>query len=276
MIKLIALDLDGTLMSPDHLTVSSANREALRLAHENGIKIAISTGRTLAIMGDICEQVPEVDYIMYSNGACVFDRKENRNIYTNLMSSELSNEILSYLEDKHCFYEIYAAGRSYAQEDKGDYFIYDVLPKKFLDDVLSKMVIVKNAKEELKNEGIEKITIYSRFEDVFNEVSEHFGAMTDKIYTTSSIKGNCDMTKKGVDKGTALDGMCKVLGITADEVMAFGDAGNDCPMLEYAGYSYAMANGSDECKASAKFETKSNADDGVAFAILNILEKSNS
>lgn len=268
MIKLIVLDLDGTLMSPDHLTVSEANRMALKLAHEKGIKIAISTGRTLAIMGDICEQVPEVDYVMHSNGACVFDRKENKYIYTNLMDSELSNEILSYLEDKPCFYEIYAGGKSYAQEDKGDYFIYDILPKKFLDDILSKMELVKNAKEELNNIGIEKITIYSRFEETFKEVTEHFGKMTDKIYTTSSIKGNCDMTKRGVDKGTALDGMCKKLGISADEVMAFGDAGNDCPMLEYAGYSYAMANASDECKASAKYETKSNAEDGVAWAIL--------
>lgn len=268
MIKLVVLDLDGTLMSPDHLTVSEANRNALRLAHEKGIKIAISTGRTLAIIGDICEQVPEVDYIMYSNGAGVFDRKDNKNIYTNLMSNELSNEILSYLEDKKCFYEIYANGKSYAQEDKGDYFIYDILPKEFLDDVLSKMEIVKNAKEELNGAGIEKITIYSRFPEVFNEACEHFTKMTDKLYTTSSIKGNLDMTKKGVDKGTALDGMCKALGITADEVMAFGDAGNDCPMLEYAGYSYAMANGSDECKASAKYETKSNAEDGVAYAVL--------
>ena len=75
----------------------------------------------------------------------------------------------------------------------------------------------------------------------------------------------------GVNKGAALDGMCKALGITADECMAFGDAGNDCEMLEYAKYSFAMANGTQECKQSAKYETKSNAEDGVAHGIMRYL-----
>ena len=69
MIKMIALDLDGTLMYTDHMTVTENNRRALKHAHEHGSKIAISTGRTLAIIGDVCEQVPEIDYIMFSNGA---------------------------------------------------------------------------------------------------------------------------------------------------------------------------------------------------------------
>lgn len=57
-----------------------------------------------------------------------------------------------------------------------------------------------------------------------------------------------EFTAKGVNKGTAINGMCNVLGITADECMAFGDAGNDCEMLKYCKYSFAMANGTDECK----------------------------
>ena len=52
-VKIITLDLDGTLMSPDHLTVSQENKDALRAAHEKGVKIAVATGRTLAIMGDV-------------------------------------------------------------------------------------------------------------------------------------------------------------------------------------------------------------------------------
>ena len=75
MVKLIALDLDGTLMSADHMTVTQKTKEALRLAHDRGAKISIATGRTLAIIGDVCEQVPEIDYIIYSNGAGVYDRR---------------------------------------------------------------------------------------------------------------------------------------------------------------------------------------------------------
>lgn len=272
MIKLICLDLDGTLMSTDHLTVSEENKKALKMAHDRGVKIAISTGRTLAIMGDVCEQVPEVDYVIYSNGAAVLDRKTNENIYTSYMSLELSKGLLEYLEDKPCFYEIYSHGKSYCQRDKGDVFDGGVLPQAFIDEVIKNMVVVENAVEELGDKEIEKMSVFSLDDALYNEIKEHLEGI-DELYTTSSISYNIDMTKRGVDKGTAVDGMCKKLGFEPSEVMAFGDAGNDCPMLEYAEYSYAMANGSDECKAAAKFETKSNAEDGVAFAINEYFSK---
>ena len=69
------------------------------------------------------------------------------------------------------------------------------------------------------------------------------------------------------NKGSALLGICENMGITSDEVMSFGDAGNDCPMLDFAKYSFAMENGTDECKAHAEFVTKSNGEDGVAVAV---------
>ena len=80
MIKLIALDLDGTLMYTDHITVTEENRAALKKAHEKGASLAVATGRTLAIIGDVCEQVPEIDYVIYSNGAAVYDRRQSKNI----------------------------------------------------------------------------------------------------------------------------------------------------------------------------------------------------
>ena len=77
MIKMIALDLDGTLMYTDHLTVTDGNKNALKYAHDKGSKIAVATGRTLAIIDGVFQQVPEIDYIIYSNGAGVWDRNKN-------------------------------------------------------------------------------------------------------------------------------------------------------------------------------------------------------
>lgn len=266
-IKIIALDLDGTLMSADHLTVSEANRTAIKQAHENGVKIAISTGRTIAIMGDVCEQVPEVDYVMYSNGAGVMDRRTGKNIYTNFMSREFCGGVLDYLNTMPAFFEVYVDGKSYAQENKAEFFIDDALPKEFVESLIGKMEICSDVKSAVSGRDIEKITVYSKIPEAFDELWEHFSAMSGKIYLASSIAGNMEITRAGVDKGSALDGMCKALGISPDETMAFGDAGNDCPMLEYSKYSFAMENGSDECKASAKYITKSNINDGVAYAI---------
>ena len=78
MIKLIAMDMDGTLLSPDHKTVAEADKSALIKAHESGIKLAVSTGRTLSTVGDICSQIPEIDYIIFSNGAGIYDRSADK------------------------------------------------------------------------------------------------------------------------------------------------------------------------------------------------------
>ncbi len=75
------------------------------------------------------------------------------------------------------------------------------------------------------------------------------------------------MTAKGVNKGAALDNLCKAINFTPDEIMSFGDADNDIEMLQFSGCGIAMANASEECKRAAKYETLSNAQDGIAAAI---------
>jgi hypothetical protein len=265
-VKIIALDLDGTLMSPDHMTVSARNREALKKAHDKGITIAIATGRTIAIIGDVCEQVPEVDYIIYSNGASVLERKTGKNIYTNLMDWDFCEKVIDYLDEKPAFYEIYINGKSYVKPSKAEHFISDRLPKEFVDSLLGSVTPCENIKEALAGKSIEKITLYTKEQEAFDEMWEHFSKM-DCINLASSINGNMEMTKFDADKGNALKGLCDTLGIKPEEAMTFGDAGNDCGMLKFAGYSFAMENGEDICKQTANYVTKSNANDGVAVAI---------
>ncbi len=267
MIKLILLDLDGTLMSPDHLTVSEENKKALRRVHDMGVKIAICTGRTLAIIGNVCEQVPEVDYIIYSNGAGVYDRRNKNVIYTNLLSWELSEKMIDYILSKNAFLEIYVSGKSFVQEDRAKYFGGGILPQVFIDAILDRMEACDDVKKFVQGHEIEKITLYPENTQLQNEMWEHFKKMSDEVSLASSLPCSMEMTKAGVDKGKALASMCDILGLTPDECMCFGDAGNDIPMLRYAAYSFAMANATEECKAAAKYQTKSNAEDGVARAI---------
>lgn len=270
MIKMIALDLDGTLMFTDHTTVTQANRKALKSAHDKGARLTISTGRTLAIIGDVCEQVPEIDYIMYSNGAGVFDRKTGEVIYKNFMSYDFCRDILKWLDTLPAFIEVYIDGVDYVQPDKAKYFGGDILPKEFIEKLTEQMTSVDSLLEIAKDREIEKITIYIPDKEEFDKAWNMLEA-TEGIQLASSLPISMEITKIGVNKGAALDGMCKALGITADECMAFGDAGNDCEMLEYAKYSFAMANGTQECKNSAKYETKSNAEDGVAHGIMRFI-----
>lgn len=266
MIKLIALDMDGTLMSPDHITVSEENKQALKEAHDKGAKISIATGRTLAIIGDVCQQVPEVDYIIYSNGAGVLDRRAQQNIYQNLMTWDFCKDIIEYLDTLPIFLEIYVDGMSYVQESKAIYFKDGVLPQEFIDTLMGQMTVVDSLIDTIKGKNIEKISIYTNNESDFTVLWDKFKTTKD-IYLASALPLSMEITKAGVDKGAALKGMCDALSISPDEVMSFGDAGNDIPMLEFAKYSFAMENGSEECKRAAKFQTKSNAHHGVAYGI---------
>ena len=266
MIKLIALDMDGTLTSEDHITVSSENRAALKRAHEHGAKIAIATGRARSIIGDVCEQVPEIDYIMYSNGAAIYDRGAQRTIYENAMPWQTAKTVLDYLNHFPIFMEIYESGKSYVQNDRIPYFSDEVLPSEFVEEALKGMTVCDDVMRTLTGKSIEKITPHIFDEALYQRIWEHLQTIDDLEVTTSFSVG-IDITRAGADKGEAMRSLCRILGITADECMAFGDESNDIPMITYAKYGFAMGNGSAACKAAAKFHTKSNAESGVAHGI---------
>lgn len=265
MIKLIATDLDGTLMYTDHLTVTRRTVDTLKKAHDKGVRFAIATGRPLGLTDDVISRIPFTDYIIYSNGACVYDRNEDKIIYSDLIPNNQARELISYFLENNVFFEIYVDGRSHYQLGTEDLFDTSKFPQKFIEEATKTMTGHNDLLKYLGDLDIEKITLYSVKDKDYKKFEEKF--LSYDLSIACSFKGNLEATVKSADKGRALDGICKAIGITADECMSFGDAGNDIPMLEFAKYSFAMANGSDECKASAKFIAKSNAEDGLAIAV---------
>lgn len=265
MIKLIATDLDGTLMSTDHLTVSPYTIHTLEKVHSKGVKIAIATGRPMALVGSVVEQVPFIDYIIYSNGACVFDRNKNEIIYSNLIPNKLSAELIEYLLKNNVFFEIYVDGKSYFQLGTEELFDNTEFSQAFIEEVMASMTGCENLINSLGENCVEKITLYSVKDDDYKKFENKF--LNSDLAVASSFKGNVEATAGNADKGEAVKGICCDMGITADECMTFGDAGNDCPMLKFAKYSFAMENGTEECKAAAKYIAQSNAVDGLAKAV---------
>ncbi len=261
-IKIIATDLDGTLMAPDHLTVTERTKSALKSAHDKGIKITIATGRALNFTSGVTNQIPFADYVICSNGASVYDRNYNKFIYTNLVSSEITEEAIALLNTLPVYYNIYIDGNIYAQKGADVFFNNLNLPTEFLEDFVSKLIICDDISEETKGKGAELIDVFFSDENSKNIILDFF----DKkgLFLASALRGVVSATAQGSDKGTALKGLCDILGINPDEAMAFGDASNDATMLKYSYYSFSMENGDVICKESARFSAPSNADDGVA------------
>lgn len=265
-IKLIATDLDGTLMSPDHLTITQRTVSALEQAHAKDVKIAIATGRPMCIIGSVIEQIPFADYIIYSNGAGVLDRKSNEIIYESLIKGSDVSELIDYMLGFEVFFDVSYKGESHHQSGSEKYFAdNDEFPSEFVEEVMRPMHPHESLKAFLNGEGVEKITLYTVKDsdyDCFKEKLSSYG-----FSVATSFKGNLEATSPSADKGSAVAGICRVLGITAESAMTFGDAGNDRPMLEFADYSFAMGNATEECKQSAKYITDTNGNDGLAIAV---------
>lgn len=264
-IKLITTDLDGTLMSPDHLTVTDRTITALKNAHNKGIKIAIATGRPMSIIGNVIDQIPFVDYVIQSNGACVYDRNENKNIYENLIPFDTVKKLIEYFLQKDIYFDVSYQGESHYQLGTEEHFSSTFLPSDFIEEVMKTMKGHNGLAEFLNGNGVEKFTLYDIDKEDFDKFKEIL--LSFKLCVSSSIRDSLEATEINTNKGTAVAGICEAIGITANEVMTFGDAGNDCPMLEFAEYSFAMGNATEECKKSAKFIAKSNAEDGLALEV---------
>lgn len=264
-IKLIATDLDGTLMAPDHMTVTDRTKSALENAHKKGIKIAIATGRPLSLIDYVTEQIPFADYIIYANGACVFDRNTNKIIYENLISNTEAKKIVSYFLSERVFFEIYIDGKSHYQQGTEELFDSTGIDENFVEEVKKTMTPHGNLVDYMGDKGIEKITLYSIKKNDFPHYEKWLRSFGYE--TASSFYGNLEATAQGVNKGSALTGIMNELNITPGEVMCFGDAGNDVEMLRLVEYSFAMGNADRCCKRVAKFITKSNGEDGLAQAV---------
>lgn len=264
-IRMLATDLDGTLMSADHLTITARTKQALLEAHRQGVQLAIATGRTLDFIDHVLSQVPFVDYVIYSNGASVYDCVKQKDIYTNHILPDCVQRILKYLQDMPVYYNLYFDGGMYVQEDRLQHYENNGLPQAFIDRFMEKAHLCADMTKTAMGKSAESIAVYSLTPQQEKELTSFL--QQEGLEVVSSLPQELEGTAHHADKGTALQNLCRLLHIPAQQTMSFGDAGNDCSMLAFACYSFAMGNGEPICKKIAKYTTAPNTEDGVAQAI---------
>lgn len=269
-VKLIMTDLDGTLFKDDHESISQRNVNALKMAQENGIKICIATGRTKSLIFDAVARVPFADYIITSNGAVTYSAT-GEIITSQLLSAEKSKKIFEIINTHNLTSEIYFEGECFLDSYSAKLYNYGNISAHYLKVLKDKANVVPDLSEHIGERGVEKINIMRIVGNELQKVKDSIHSIGG-IYITSSIPENLEMNNINSNKGYALSALCKIMGISENEVMAFGDSGNDCEMLRTAGYSFATANAWEEAKKAAKSVTLSNEDDGVAVEIEKYLE----
>lgn len=266
-IKLIALDLDGTTINNDRV-ISERNRRALQEAADNGVNIVIATGRPFCALPEDVFEMESVRYILTSNGASITDIRENRTFYENCLSSLATEKAVELLRQYDYVIECFVNGVAYID---GPYY-HEVQRSGMSFRDVEYILKTRNPVDDIYGFMLEHKGHIENINVNFEDISEK-PAMKEKLLKlpevtiTSSFPHNLEIGGTTTSKAEALLQMCRLLGVTADEMMAVGDSPNDIAMLKTAGFPVAVGNAVDEVKAVAKYVAPTNHEDGVADAV---------
>ncbi|WP_338469412.1 Cof-type HAD-IIB family hydrolase [Niallia sp. XMNu-256] len=286
MVKLIATDLDGTLLN-EHSEVSEENANAIKKAMDKGVQFVVATGRSLSAATKPLHKVGITCPIICLNGANIYDIE--RNLLRSIpMDLDLCREIVKACPTDDIYLEFYTNDGVYSVSR--EYFIkvlMDIVKSANPDATEEELreaahnriqnedITVIKSNEDIftfKDLVIYKILVFSLKKEVLSSLYKRFEHETN-LAVTSSGDINLEFNHPDAQKGIALQIYSSSLGINMNEVMALGDNFNDKDMLERVGYSVAMGNSPDEIKRLCKFTTKTNVEYGVAYAIEEMLKE---
>lgn len=269
-IRLIALDMDGTLLDDDHFSIPPRNLSALRAAAAQGIEISIASGRTWSLIEEAAGQIGVLSYALISNGAAVWDMKAGEWRSRIGMPPEQCREVIRILRAHDLVYEVFCDGCSYMERAYRPRVAGMVLGPAYEHLFQRGITLCEDVVDVLEGRVVEKFHI-------LHVAPEQRAALIGELKDTGPLEfangdpTNLELTAPGADKGTALAGLCAWLDIPPDAVMAFGDADNDLGMLTWAGWSFAMENGTPSAKAAAKYRAGLNRDAGVGRVVEQFL-----
>ena len=277
-IRIVALDLDGTLLNSQK-RLSERNRAALARAAEQGILIVPTTGRFFGMMPPSIRDLPFVRYAITINGAQLYDRETDTALVRDEIPLATALGIMETLDKYDVIYDCYRQNWGWMtaalQEKAADYATNEHYLK-MVREFRRPVPDLKAHLRETADEGdVQKVMLFatnrekSTAIDCLRKLSDEIAARFPEIKVTSSTWNNIELNIRTAHKGNALKRFAEHLGFTLGNCMAFGDGMNDFTMVEAAGVGVAMANAEPEVKRVAKVVTVSNDEDGVAAVLDN-------
>ena len=284
MYKLIAIDLDGTLLN-SYGEISQGNREAIEYALKNNVEVVLASGRDPKTMEKISLNLGINNYLIAGNGASIYDIKQEKNIYEKFIKQEKALKIIQICKDNSIFLNLYT--------DKGIIteslnFNVKVFNSENTHKALEKQTnieVVKDLYQYTKENklNILKIIICDESKIIFNNIIqklkmiggvevldvEHMSRKKIRIGTEEIDVEYfyTEISSKNVDKWNAIEFLTEKLQIKKEEVICIGDNINDKKMVENAGVGITMGNSALSVNNIGDFITEDNNYDGVKVAI---------
>jgi hypothetical protein len=267
--KMIAIDLDGTLLNAAG-QVSDRSRSAVRRALDAGLLVCFATGRNWTESKAVLEAVAHYDCAVFVGGAMVVDTKNEVVLHRTLMDADLAREVSAFLESR---------GQAVLA-------MQDTTASGGVDYVISGQIPLHRATEFWLGHGpmtVQRVPTLSTFshehtvrlgivgerastDAVAAEMAERFGSriVSHAIYVEPYDVNIVEVFDPAVNKWQGILHVAARHNIARDEIIAIGDDMNDLPMLREAGLGVAMGNARPEAKAVAKRVIGTNADEGLA------------
>ncbi|MBF0819607.1 Cof-type HAD-IIB family hydrolase [Streptococcus acidominimus] len=264
MIKLLALDMDGTLLNSQK-ELTKPQIEAIHKAVENGVKLVLCTGRMLTGVRPYFDQLgldAENEYVIVNNGCSTHQTSDWKLIDWAELSPEQIKYLATFLPESAMQLTLFDEDHYYVLEDEPNQYSRADASLVSVEPTILSMEDATNQSRHLFQAmfvGTEEAT------EAFER--KHAATLRKDFDVVRSQDVLLEILPTGTNKASALQTLAERLQILPEEIMAIGDANNDIETLEFAGLSIAMGNASDRIKSLADDITDTNDQDGVAKAI---------
>lgn len=289
MYKLVAIDLDGTMLN-QYGIITEKTKKAISKAQEKGAEVMIASGRAITSVKRFSKEINSNKYFISGNGAITYDIKNNKILYENILSKTKALKIIKICEENSIYYNVYTENGIIAKNLSYNtlYYYKDNLTKP--DENRTHINIVENVYDyfEQREEKILKIMICDEHKTVFNSIVRKLKELSEiEVLEVSHmsrkiIKQGTDeialeyfyteVSAKDVDKWNALEEIIGLMNISKEEVVTIGDNANDLKMITNAGLGVAMGESAPYVKQSADIIAPTNDEDGVAIILNKIFD----
>ena len=267
-VKLLALDLDGTLLNSKK-ELTPRTRDALYAAAEAGVEIVPTTGRFFTGMPEVIQKLPFLHYAITINGAQVYDIRRQKAVSTAEIPLEAALRVLEYLDGFPVIYDCYQDSWGWmtrAMQENAAAFVP-------FDYALRMVRALRTPVDELKaylrerNRGVQKLQLFTPDDALRRQLFKDLTARFGTLNVSTSMPCNIEINDAHANKGEAIASLAAYLGLPMAATMAIGDGLNDRSMIQMTGLGVAMANACPEILALADEVTASCDEDGAALAI---------
>jgi hypothetical protein len=269
-IKLIALDMDGTVLIDDHRSITESTAKVIDQVVAEHILVVPTSGRIISAMPEAVMALPAVQFAITSNGALAYRLKDKKIMYSNCIPRENAAAVFRTIPKK-LWAELWADGKIYVEREK---LLHqsDFLLNPFHAEVVEKIgtEISSLSFGDALPGPIEKINLPNIPSTFKQKLWAEFSSWG--IFSLVNTPNGFEIMNRGTSKAAGLLGFCRCLHssgtkIQNQNIMAFGDSENDIEMLRASGFGIAMGNACERVKEAANAVTRRNTEDGVALAI---------